>query len=162
GKVTVSIPEQSRTDVRVGIEHGLEYANKALAISKNFAEAYNVKNLLHAEAAFAAADQKTAVQQREKGTEALRRAIERSKAQPGSKVGDLADFSLPTILVSEFAFTDAEEAKIEDPMRRLINGGRPVKRTQAIFPSVKPPKSGDQNDPSAKGVTSDGSAYSLG
>jgi hypothetical protein len=158
----VTIPEESQPAVRKGIDDGLEYAEKALAISKNFAEAHNVKNLLHAEAALAAKDQAGALQHRKLSNESLRKAIELSKNQTGTNPTDLADFSLPTTRVSEFAFTDEEEAKIEDPVKRLLNGGKPLKRTQAIFPSAKPSKAGDQNDPSAKGVTSDGGAYSIG
>ena len=37
----------------------------------------------------------------------------------------MADFSLPTIRVSEFAHTDEEEGKIEDPMKTLLTGGQP-------------------------------------
>jgi TonB family protein len=92
----------------------------------------------------------------------LRRAIELSKAPAGAKGGDVADFSLPTIRVSEFAHTDEEESKIEDPMKTMITGGRPVKRMQATFPGARPAKAGNQDDPSAKGVTKDGGAYSLG
>ncbi|MGH9769396.1 MAG: energy transducer TonB [Blastocatellia bacterium] len=161
-KIEVSVPEQNQADVRGAVKNGLEYANKALAISNNFAEAHNIKNLLHAEAALAAKDEKTAREHRKQSTESLRRAIDLSKASVGVKSGDVADFSLPTIRVSEFAFTDEEEARIEDPMKKLITGGRPVKRTQAIFPSAKPAKAGNQKDPSAKGVTSGGGAYSLG
>jgi hypothetical protein len=162
GKVAASIPDESLAAVRKGVDDGLEYAEKALAISKNFAEAHNVKNLLHAEASLAAKDQGGMLLHRRLSNESLRRAVELSKAQPGAKVSDLADFSLPTARVSEFAFTDEEESKIEDPVKQLLSGGKPVKRTQAIFPSAKPPRPGDQNDPSAKGVTSDGGAYSLG
>jgi len=161
-KVVFTIPEQNQTDVRSAIENGLEYADKAMTISNNFAETYNVKNLLHAEAALAATDDEDAHEHRKRSTESLRRAMDLSKAPAGSKGVDVADFSLPTIRVSEFSHTDEEEGKIEDPMKKLITGGRPVKRTQAIFPSAKPAKSGGQNDPSAKGVTSGGGAYSLG
>jgi len=161
-KVVFTVPEQNQMEVRSAIENGLEYADKALTISNNFAETYNVKNLLHAEAALAATDDEEAHEHRERSTESLRRAMGLSKAPAGSKGVDVADFSLPTIRVSEFAHTDEEENKIEDPMKKLITGGRPVKRTQAIFPSAKPAKSGSQNDPSTKGVTSGGGAYSLG
>jgi tetratricopeptide (TPR) repeat protein len=161
-KVVASVPEENQASVRYGIESGLEYTDKALAISNNFAEAYNIKNLLHAEAALAASDEETASEHRKKSVESLRQAIKFSKTPAGAKEGDVADFSLPTIRVSEFAHTDEEEGKIEDPIKKLIAGGKPVKRTQALFPSVKPSRSSDQNDPSAKGVTSGGGAYSLG
>jgi len=160
GKVIVAVPEENRADVRLKIVIGLDYAGKSLAISKNFAEAYNVMNLLHAEAALAAGDEKDAREHRRQSIESLRRALEFSKAP--AKGANLADFSLPTIRVSEFAHTNEDEAKIEDPMKKLITGGRPVQRTEAVFPSARPAKAGNKQDPSAKGVTSDGSAYSLG
>jgi tetratricopeptide (TPR) repeat protein len=161
-KVVVTTPEQNRADIRSGIKNGLEYADKALAILDNFAEAQNVKNLLHAEAALSADSGEVAIEHRRQSVECLRRAIELSKSLAGAKGGDVADFSLPTIRVSEFAHTDEEEGKIEDPMKALITGGRPVKRTQATFPGARPAKAGNQDDPSAKGVTKDGGAYSLG
>jgi tetratricopeptide (TPR) repeat protein len=161
-KVVAPIPEQNRENIQSGIKNGLEYADKALAIVDNFAEAQNVKNLLYAEAALSADSEEMADEHRRRSAECLRRAIELSKTNPGAKGGDVADFSLPTIRVSEFAHTDEEEGKIEDPMKRLIAGGRPVKRAQAIFPGVRPNRAGNQDDPSAKGVTKDGGAYSLG
>ncbi|HMB29087.1 MAG TPA: energy transducer TonB [Blastocatellia bacterium] len=161
-KVVVTIPEQNRVNIRFGINNGLEYADKALAILDNFAEAQNVKNLLHAEASLSADSEEVAIEHRRQSVECLRRAIELSKSPAGAKGGEVADFSLPTIRVSEFAHTDEEEGKIEDPMKALITGGRPVKRTQAIFPGARPAKAGNQDDPSAKGVTKDGGAYSLG
>jgi tetratricopeptide (TPR) repeat protein len=161
-KVIVTIPEQNQEDVLFGIGNGLEYADKALAILDDFAEAQNVKNLLHAEAALAAGPGETGDEHRKRSIGYLRRAIELSKALAGAKGGDVADFSLPTIRVSEFAHTDEEEVRIEDPMKTLITGGRPIKRTQAIFPGVRRAKAVNQDDPSAKGVTKDGGAYSLG
>jgi tetratricopeptide (TPR) repeat protein len=161
-KVVVTTPELNREDIRSGINKGLEYADKALAILDNFAEAHNIKNLLHAEAALSADSEGMADAHRRQSVGSLRRAIELSKAAAGAKGGDVADFSLPTIRVSEFAHTDEEESKIEDPMKTLITGGRPVKRMQATFPGARPAKAGNQDDPSAKGVTKDGGAYSLG
>jgi hypothetical protein len=161
-KVVVTTPELSRGSIRSVINNGLEYADKALAILDNFPEVHNVKNLLHAEAALSADSEGMANAHRRQSLGSLRRAIELSKAPAGAKGGDVADFSLPTIRVSEFAHTDEEERKIEDPMKTLITGGRPVKRTQATFPGARPAKAGKQDDPSAKGVTKDGGAYSLG
>src|SRR5262245_64584433 len=128
----------------------------------NFAEAEHVRLLLHAEAALSAEAEETASAHRRQSIESLSRAIELSRSLAGAKGSDVADFSVPTIRVSEFAHTDEEEDKIEDPMKMLIAGGRPIKRTQAIFPGVRPVKSGNQDDPSAKGMTKDGGAYSLG
>src|SRR5262249_6131250 len=162
GKVVVEVPEENQADVRSKIKNGLEYALKALAMSKNFAEAYNVKNLLHAESSLATDNAEGALESRKLSIESLRRAMELSKPPAGAKVGDMADFSLPTIRVSEFAHTDEAENKIEDPMKKLITGGKPIKRMEAIFPSARPAKSSNQKDPSVKGVTADGGAYSLG
>jgi hypothetical protein len=161
-KILAPIPDQNRAEIQSGIKTGLEYADKALAILDNFAEAENVKNLLHAEAALSANSEEMAGAHRRQSIESLSRAIELSRSIAGSKGRDVADFSMPTIRVSEFAHTDEEEDKIEDPMKALIAGGRPVKRTHAIFPGVRPARSGNQDDPSAKGVTKDGGAYSLG
>ncbi|HEX2490371.1 MAG TPA: energy transducer TonB [Blastocatellia bacterium] len=161
-KVVVTTPELNREDIRSGINKGLEYSDKALAILDNFTEAHNVKNLLHAEAALSADSEGMADAHRRQSLGSLRRAIELSRAPAGAKGGDVADFSLPTIRVSEFAHTNEEESKIEDPMKTLITGGRPVKRTQATFPGARPAKAANQDDPSAKGVTKDGGAYSLG
>jgi tetratricopeptide (TPR) repeat protein len=154
--------EQNREDIRSGIKNGVEYADKALAIIDDFAEAQNVKNLLYAEDALSADSEETANESRKRSIECLRRAIELSRTLSGAKAGDVADFSLPTVRVSEFAHTDEEENKIEDPMKTLIVGGQPVKRTPAVFPGVRPSKTGNQDDPSSKGVTKDGGAYSLG
>jgi len=161
-RVTAAVPEQDREDVRSGIANGLEYADKALAIMDDYAEAQNVKNLLHAEAALSADSEEEADAHRRRSAECLRRAIELSKSLAGAKAGDVADFSAPTVRVSEFAQTDEEEDKIKDPMKTLITGARPVKRTDAVFPGVGPAKAGNQDDPSAKGLTKDGGAYSLG
>jgi tetratricopeptide (TPR) repeat protein len=160
--VTAAIPEQNREDVRSGIAKGLEYADKALAIMDDYAEAQNVKNLLHAEAALAADSDAEADAHRRRSAECLRRAIELSKSLARAKTGDVADFSAPTVRVSEFAQTDEEEDKIKDPMKNLLTGARPVKRAEAVFPGVSPAKAGAQDDPSAKGLTKDGGAYSLG
>jgi len=161
-KAIASIPDQNREEIRSDIKDGLEYADKALAILDNFAEAQNVKNLLYAEAALSADSEELADESRRRSIECLRRAIELSRSLAGAGGGDVADFSLPTIRVSEFAHTDEEEDKIEDPMKSLITGGRPVKRTQAVFPGVRPARAGNQDESSSKGVTKDGGAYSLG
>src|SRR5262245_24222386 len=161
-KIVVTTPEQNRLNIKFGVNNGLDYADRALTILDNFAEDQNVKNLLHAKAALSAESEEVSIEHRRQSVECLRRAIELSKSPAGAKGGEVADFSLPTIRVSEFAQTDEEEGKIEDPMKALITGGRPVKRTQAIFPGARPAKAGNQDDPSAKGVTKDGGAYSLG
>lgn len=162
-QVTVDLPEREGLDLKYGIENGLAYADKALAIISGFAEAHNVKNLLNAEAALAEADEAKAQAYRKESVDSLRRAIELSQAQTGGRSGADADFSLPTIRISTFTHTKEEEDKLEDQMMKLIEGGKPLKRMQAVFPSVRPPKSNaNRSDASTRGVTSDGGAYSLG
>src|SRR5262245_10979413 len=133
-KIAVTIPEQNRADIQSGIKNGLDYADKALSILDNFAEAQNVKNLLHSEAALSAESGEMAVEHRRQSVECLRRAIELSRSLAGGKGGDVADFSLPTIRVSEFAHTDEEESKAEDPMKTLITGeiGRAQSELQSL------------------------------
>src|SRR5262245_2430182 len=63
-KVVASIPEQNRTGIQSGSKNGLENVDKALAILDNFAEAQNVKNLLHAEAALSAESEEMADEHR--------------------------------------------------------------------------------------------------
>jgi tetratricopeptide (TPR) repeat protein len=160
--VASPIPEQERAEIQSGIKNGLEYVDKALTLLDNFAEAQNVKNLLHAEAALSADSVEAANRHRARSIEYLRRAIELSKSLDGAKGSEMAGFSAPTIRVLEFAHTDEEEGRINDPMKKIIAGGRPVKRASAVFPGVRPAKGGNQDDPSTKGVTKDGGAYSLG
>ncbi|MBO0859801.1 MAG: energy transducer TonB [Chloracidobacterium sp.] len=161
-RITAAIPEQNREDIRSGIANGLKYADKALAIMDDYAEAQNVKNLLYAEAALSANSGEEADARLRQSAECLRRAIELSKSLAGVKGAAQADFNAPTVRVSQFAQTDEEEARIKDPMKTLITGARPVKRTEAVFPGVRTAKAGNQDDPSAKGLTKDGGAYSLG
>src|SRR5262245_60034661 len=140
-QVAVNLPEREGLDLKYGIENGLAYADKALAISGGYAEAHNIKNLLNAEAALAETDDEKARAYRKESVDSLRRAIGLSKTPAGGRNLADADFSLPTIRVSTFTHTKEEEDKLEDPMMKLIEGGKPLKRMQAVFPSVKPPKS---------------------
>jgi tetratricopeptide (TPR) repeat protein len=162
-RIVVDIPEQKELDVKYGIENGLEYVEKTLALTSSYPEAYNVKNLLLTEAALAEKDDQKAGEYRKQAVECLRRAIELSQHSGEKKNGDTVDFRSPTIRIAELARKKEDEVVVEDPMMKLIEGGRPTKKVQAVFPSIRSPKSGsNQNDPSTKGVTSDGGAYSLG
>lgn len=161
-RFVAKIPDRHELDVKYGIENGLEYADRALRITKNYAEAYNVINLLHSEAAMVAADGKTAEEHNRKASAALRRAIELSKPAALGTSKDNADFNVPTIRIAEYATRKEDEGKTADPMVKLIEGGKPIKRVQPGFPSVRAPKGANPNDPGASGVTADGGAYSLG
>ncbi|MDX2030934.1 MAG: energy transducer TonB [Blastocatellia bacterium] len=154
------IPDKDELDVRYGIDNGLDYIDRALSISKNLAEAYNIRNLLHSEAALVAPTPEKAEEERAKANEALRKAIELTK--PAATM-DKADFTAPTLRVAEIPTKKEDEGKYQDLAMKLVEGARPIKRVQPVFPSTRTPRSGkDPNDPSATGVTSDGGAYSLG
>ena len=153
------IPDQYELDVRYGIQNGLDYADRALQITKNFAEAYNVKNLLHSEASFVAETLEQAEAQRAQANEALRRAIELSKPAAASET---ADFTAPTLRIAEIPVKKEDEGKFQDLALKSVTGGKPLKRVQPVFPSIRAPKNREAADPAATGVTADGGATSLG
>jgi len=162
GKVVYDLPEESFNQAMDAIHNGIEYANRAIGIRDNFADAYNVRNLLHAEAALAATDEEHAKEYRQKSLEDLKMALVMARPVPDNKT-DAADLNYPTLRISEFARTKTEDGQIEDPMLKAIEGGNVLKRVPAVFPSVRSSKpTNDPKDPSAKGVTPDGGAYSLG
>jgi hypothetical protein len=155
GKPVYNLAERDLSDAKFAITNGLENVDRALAITRNIAEAYNVKNLLHAEAALMAKDAERAKENRELSVKALRRAIELTGVPVVGKRGEAADFSQPTVRIAEYAKNNDDEERLEDPMMKIIVGGRPIKRVQAIFPIIRQPKPATETtDPSAKGVTS--------
>jgi len=159
-KISYKLPEGSRDEAMDDLKDGIKFASRTLDMRAGFADAYNIRNLLYAEAALATTDEDKAKDYRQKSLEDLRMAL--SLAMPtDSKSTDAADFNYPTIRVSEFAYQD-DDSIIEHEMLKAIEGGKPIRRTRAVFPSVRPGKSRDANESSSKGVTSDGSAVSLG
>jgi tetratricopeptide (TPR) repeat protein len=163
GRLLFALPEDKRDDARGYIRDGLKYVERALDITKNYPEAYNIRNLLQAEAALAENDEDDAEKYRERSVESLRRALALARPAPEGKAAESADFSYPTVRVAAFTLNDEDDAVLNDPMMKLIEGGRPIKRVAARFPSVRPPKSdGNTSDPSSKGVNPDGSTTSLG
>lgn len=163
GKLVFKIPQRAASDLSYDVTNGLDYADRALRISSNFSEADNIKNLLHAEAALAEPDEEKANAHRDQSIEALRKALDLSELTAASTRGEGADFSQPTIRIGEFAATKELEGKFDDPMMKMIEGGRPLKRVRPSFPSVRQSKpTTDSTDPSAKGVAADGGAYSIG
>jgi TonB family protein len=150
GKPVYNLTERDVSEAKYAITNGLENVDRALAITGNIAEAYNVKNLLHAEAALMATDQNSAKENRELSVKALRRAIELTQASAVGKRGEAADFSQPTVRIAEYAKNKDDEEKLEDPMMEILEGGRPTKRVHAIFPSLRQPKPATETtDPSA-------------
>lgn len=136
GKVTNNLPESTQQDVGDVISNGIEYATRALNLRSNFADAYNIRNLLHAEAALAATDEIMAKNSWQKSLDDLRMA--QTMAKPSYSDRDSADFNFPTVRISEFARTKEEQEQLADEMLKIIEGGKPVKRTQAIFPATRP------------------------
>ncbi|MEP7342747.1 MAG: energy transducer TonB [Acidobacteriota bacterium] len=152
-KVVYGLPEESFNQAMEGIKTGIEYATQAIGIRDDFADAYNIRNMLHAEASLAAADEEAAKEHSEKSLEDLKMAMVMTRPAGDSK-NDIADFNTPTLRISEFPRTKTEEGQIEDPMMKVIEGGKVLKRVTAVFPRARPtPPAADSND---KGATSSG------
>jgi len=162
GKIVFELPDEESTEAAKYIADGLDYVGRALAIVPGYAEAHNLRNLLHAEAAFITADEKKAAEERRAALASLRKAIELHR--PPSNANDAATmFGAPTVYVAEFARTKDEDAALKELAMKPSEGGRPLTRVAASFPAVRPPKTqGDAKDPSVTGVTAEGGAYSLG
>jgi hypothetical protein len=137
-RLVYNLPEREGAEAERSITNGLEYIDRAIAITKDFGPAYNIKNLLHAEAALAAKDQKKATDHRNQSTMALRQAVEKTVKAAGARLGDAADFNQPTVRIAEFAATIEDDRKIDDPMTKMIAGGKPSRRVKANFPSLRP------------------------
>jgi len=136
-RVVYRLPDEPASKVRDHIQEGLGYVERALAITSDFAEAYNVRNLLHAEAGLAGASDDSGEEHRQQSFDALRRAIDLAEVQDNTRRGDVADFSQPTFRIGEFAETDEQEARLQDPLFSRLEGGRPIKRVKAFFPSLR-------------------------
>ena len=152
------LPEKELIVANEHIIAGLATVNKVLALKPDYAEAINVKNLLHAEAAAIEAAESKANEHRTAALDALRQAIKLHKV--GAE-----DFGAPTILLGEFGSTDEEQDQIKDPMLEKVEGGRPLTRTTAVLPIVKiaaaKPRS-QGGEPPPTGVGAGGSAISVG
>jgi tetratricopeptide (TPR) repeat protein len=156
GKLVYNLPERDVSSVKDDITYGLDFVSRALKIRNDFIEAYNVKNLLHAEAALAEKDEKKAGVHRDQSIEALRRALTLAEKSAAGARSDTTDFSQPTIRIAEVARTKEDEGRIVDPMMAKLEGGTPKKRLQPIFPSVRSLKpSTDPNNPSGVGTSQD-------
>jgi tetratricopeptide (TPR) repeat protein len=137
-RLVYNLPEREAAETDRSITNGLEYVDRAIAITTDFGAAYNVKNLLHAEAALVAKDQKKAADHRDQSITALRRAVEKTEKAAGTRSGDAVDFNQPTVRIAEFAAAIEDDRKIDDPMTMMIAGGRPKRRVKANFPTVRP------------------------
>nr|MDQ3013712.1 hypothetical protein [Acidobacteriota bacterium] len=150
GKVVYSLPEDLLNQAVESIQKGIDYATQAIGIRGDFADAYNIRNLLHAEAALAATDEEKAKEHREKSLEDLKVAMAMARPVYDSK-NDIADFNIATLRISEIPRTKAEDGHIEDPMMKLIEGGKVIKRFSAVFPRARASKPAtDANDKGAE------------
>jgi hypothetical protein len=140
------------------ITAGLANVNKVLALKPDYAEAVNVRNLLHAESAAIATNEDKAQEHRAEALDSLRQAIKLHKTGAN-------DFGAPTILIGEFGASDEEQNQIKDPMLAKVEGGRPLMRVIAVLPVVKiaaaKPKA-QGGEPPPTGVGPGGSAVSVG
>lgn len=162
-KVAFNFSEKDALDISSNINKGLEHIEQALKIRPDYAEAHNVRGLLHAEAALlaSASDEAKAEAERKAALDALRLALKLYKSAAPAR--ETADFGAPTVRIAEFPRTKDEVEKLSDPMMKVIEGGQPIRQVAAYLPTLRPAKQGDNpNDPSATGVTSEGGAYSVG
>jgi tetratricopeptide (TPR) repeat protein len=92
-KVVYALPEKELSEATQKIESGIEQATKALEMRGSFADAYNIRNLLQAEAALIADDSDDAKKYRQKSLDDLQMAMTMAKPAPDSKAGEAADFN---------------------------------------------------------------------
>lgn len=133
GKLVYKIPDAEFRKALIDISNGLDYVGRALKLSSNFVGAHNIKNLILSEAALAEENVDKAREDREQAINSLRRSLELSPISDTKKQGEESDFSLPTIRIAEIDGSKEEESIIVDPMSKLIQGGKPIKRVQPIF-----------------------------
>lgn len=160
--VWYKLSDKDTADITSDINNGLVHLDHALKIKPDYAEAHNIKNLLHSESLILAANSDASKVEAEQKAmqESLRRALKYYK--PAVPAKEVADFGIPTVRITEFPRTKDEVAGLSGPMMRMIEGGRPVTQVAAYLPALSPAKQNDPNDPSASGVTSEGGAYSVG
>lgn len=160
GQTVFKLPDKSVTQAEEQLAGGLYYAERAITLVSHYAEAHNLKNLLHSEYLFFVVAEKKLAAHRRLALASLRRTFELMQAKDAQKWA--ADFGTPTVLVGEFAPTDVEAEKMSERISTLIEGGEVIKRAAAIFPSIRSARTADPSDPSSTGTTKGGGAYSLG
>ena len=141
GRLAYLIPDSQVTEIERLILEGMSSVDRTLTLVDNFAEAHNTRSLLQAEAAIVATDPASITASRQSSLASLKRAIElMEQAAAAGKKAEVADFSQPTVRVSEFPRTVEEESTLNDPILKLLDGGRPIRRHQPVFPLQKPAK----------------------
>lgn len=159
GQMTYKLTEQEMLSVREHVAKGLEDISHALAIKADYADAYNVRNLLHSEAALIAEGDKADDHLRQ-AMEALGKSFRYLQPATQSKTANAADFGSPTIRIGEIAFNAADD-DVSDPLLKKISGGRPIKRVGAVLPNFKPPAE-KREESEDGGVTNRGGVTSVG
>ena len=137
GKPVPTLPESTQGDVSDVIAKGLEYASRALSLRSEFADAYNIRNLLDSEAALASNSDSDAKNHWQKALDDVRMALSMAKPMADSKAAEAADFNYPTIRISEFSKTTEEQSQQSDEMLKILEGGKPLKRVAANFSTVR-------------------------
>ncbi len=156
GKTVYKLVDKDLIAANEQITAGLTSINKVLEMKSDYAEALNIKNLLHAEAAAIATDESKAQEHRKESLQALRQALKLHKSGAD-------DFGAPTLRVDEFSQTDEEQAQLTDSMWAIVEGGRPLTRAGAVLPIIKiKPKAKPTTDSENTGVGATGGAVSVG
>jgi TonB family protein len=160
GQTVFKLPDKSVTQAEEQLAGGLYYVERAITLISHYAEAHNLKNLLHSQYLFFVSNEKKLAEHRRLALASLRRTFELMKGKDPQKWA--ADFGTPTVLVSEFAPTDAEAEKATERISTLIEGSEVIKRAAALFPSIRSARTADPSDPSRTGTTKEGGAYAPG
>ncbi len=150
GKTVMSkLPEKgavTAATVEELIGNGLHLIERALALTPQYAEAHNVKNLLLTESAWLKFGTVKGEEAQQKALAALREAIALMKGREAKTLP--TDFGAATLRLGEFPPTKADDAFVTESMISGIDGlkgGTVLKRVAAIFPTSVP-RSTDSDD----------------
>jgi tetratricopeptide (TPR) repeat protein len=160
GEVTYKLTEQELLATREHLAKGLEDISRAIAAKTDYAEAWNIRNLLYSEEALIAEEAK-AEYHRKQALDALGKSLRYLPPASQAKPATVADFGSPTVRIGEIAVNPADDV-LNDAMLRQIQGGRPIKRFGATLPNVKPPVEKKEEGEDSSGVTSRGAITSVG
>lgn len=161
GEVTYKLTEQELLATREHLARGLEDISRAISAKSDYAEAWNIRNLLHSEEALIAEEGK-AEAHRKQALDALGKSFRYLQPASQARAASVADFGSPTVRIGEIAVNPADDA-LNDAMLRQIQGGRPIKRFGATLPNVKPPAvKKEEGEDDHSGVTSRGAITSVG
>lgn len=142
GRIVTAFNESERAEIDQLVAGGLNSVDLTLRLAENYPEAYNIRNLLYAEAALVEVDEARSSSLRQLAVEALNRSIELTEqAAVAGRRTEVADFGQPTIRIGAFSRTPEEATQTLDPMMKLVEGGVPTRRAQPVFPPLKSARS---------------------